>query len=68
VPNQLVTIRAEGVGQDSTCARFDVFAVHFGDYSRVGQVEFVEALVEIHPAAVKDGSHRAVSKQGDIAG
>ena len=49
---QLVAVRAEGVGQDELRARFNVLAMDICDHSRIGEIEFVETLVEVYPAAM----------------
>jgi hypothetical protein len=61
---QLKAIRAKCICEDYLSPRLNVRAVHIGDYSRVCQVELVEALVKAHTSRMQHGAHRTISQEG----
>ncbi len=55
-----------GVGLDELRSGLDVFVVNLPDEGGGGEVEFVEAAVDEHPAVVQHGPHRAVAEHDPL--
>ncbi len=57
---ELETVGAEGVRLDDVGAGSDVGPMDTFDESPIGDIEFIEALVEEHTQLVEPGPHRTV--------
>jgi len=64
--SKLQTVGPERVRFDDIDAALDVLAVDLLDDRRIGQVEFVEAGIEVNAFAVEHGPHAAVTQKDPV--